>query len=139
MTHEHKSKEELRSEAAEILKNLAEKTEPLKPKDRLAIPSQEMPTQQACIRRSNINEVAEGYTREQAILEAKRCLRCKNKPFVAGCPLFIDIPGFVGAIADEKFAEAAAILKRNTLLPAVCGRVCPQETQCQEPCTIGKS
>ena len=139
MTHEHKSKEELRLEAANMLKQLAEKTEPLKPKDRLAIPSQDMPTQQACVRRSNINEVAEGYTREQAILEAKRCLRCKNKPCVAGCPVFIDIPGFVGAIADEKFSEAAAILKRNTLLPAVCGRVCPQEAQCQEPCTIGKS
>lgn len=139
MTHEYKSKEELRLEAAEILENLGSKTEPLKPKDRLGIPSQEMPTQQACVRRNNINEVAEGYTAEQAVLEAKRCLQCKTKPCVSGCPVAIDIPGFIGAIANENFKEAAAILKRNTLLPAVCGRVCPQETQCQEPCMVGKS
>jgi glutamate synthase (NADPH/NADH) small chain len=139
MPNKHKSKEELQAEASKVLDELNSRQEPLKPKERLAIPPQEMPTQDPCVRRRNINEVAEGYTPEQAILEAKRCLQCKNKPCVAGCPVAIDIPGFIAAVADGDFQKAATILKRNTLLPAVCGRVCPQETQCQEPCTIGKS
>jgi len=74
----------------------------------------------------------------QARLEAMRCLQCRNAPCVGGCPVRIDIPAFVGAIADGDYAQAISIIKRNSLLPAVCGRVCPQETQCQAPCTVGK-
>lgn len=111
----------------------------LKPKDRMAIPSQDMPSQDPQVRRSNMDEVALGYTAEQARLEAMRCLQCKNAPCVAGCPVQIDIPAFIKSIADGDFKTAADIIKRNSLLPAVCGRVCPQETQCQAPCTVGKA
>lgn len=110
----------------------------LKPKDRMQIPAQEMPSQDPVVRRSNINEVALGYTEEEARVEAMRCLNCKNKPCINGCPVAIDIPGFVTAIAEGDYQKSCDILKKNTLLPAVCGRVCPQETQCQEPCTVGK-
>jgi len=135
----HKNIETIAAEAKEMLDEILKREEPLKPKERLAIPAQEMPAQSPLDRRKNISEVALGYTEEQARLEAMRCLNCKNKPCITGCPVQIDIPGFVTAIADGDFHKSAAILKRNTLLPAVCGRECPQETQCQEPCTIGKS
>ena len=135
----HKDKKGIAAEAKKMLDEILGREEPLKPKDRLAIPAQEMAAQNPVVRRENISEVALGYTEEQARLEAMRCLNCKNKPCITGCPVQIDIPGFVTAIADGDFHKSAAILKRNTLLPAVCGRVCPQETQCQEPCTIGKS
>ncbi|MDP8212811.1 MAG: NADPH-dependent glutamate synthase [Candidatus Zapsychrus exili] len=111
----------------------------LKSKERMAIPAQEMPVQDAKVRRDNMSEVALGYTQEQAQLEAMRCLQCKTAPCVAGCPVQIDIPGFIGAIANGDNKAAIDILKQNSLLPAVCGRVCPQETQCQAPCTVGKS
>ncbi len=75
----------------------------------------------------------------QARLEALRCLQCKTAPCVTGCPVQIDIPGFIAAIANEDYKKAIGIIKTNSLLPAVCGRVCPQETQCQAPCTVGKS
>ena len=111
----------------------------LKPKERMAIPSQEMPSQDPIERAKNMEEVALGYTQEQAQLEAMRCIQCKNSPCIAGCPVQIDIPGFIKAIADGDNKAAIDIIKENSLLPAVCGRVCPQETQCQAPCTIGKS
>ncbi len=110
----------------------------LKAKDRYAIPAQAMPAQDGCQRRSNVKEVAQGYTQIQARLEALRCLQCPTAPCVEGCPVRIDIRGFVSAIADGKFDEALSIIKANSLLPAVCGRVCPQEVQCQEHCTVGK-
>ncbi|MBN1124880.1 MAG: NADPH-dependent glutamate synthase [Sedimentisphaerales bacterium] len=97
-----------------------------------------MPAQDAVVRRSNINEVALGYTETQARLEAMRCLQCKNAPCVEGCPVRIRIRDFVAAIADGKYDEALAIIRENSLLPAVCGRVCPQEVQCQETCTVGR-
>ncbi len=115
-----------------------QKTDGLKPSDRFAIPSQPMPTQDEVERRSNINEVALGYTETSARLEAMRCLQCKNTPCIEGCPVRIRIKDFVGAIAEGNFGEALDIIKENSLLPAVCGRVCPQEVQCQAPCTVGK-
>ncbi len=114
-------------------------TAQLKPKDRLAIPAQDMPAQDPLIRRHNMDEVALGYSAEQARLEALRCLQCKNAPCIAGCPVQINIPGFIAAIADQDYQAAIDIIKTNSLLPAVCGRVCPQETQCQAPCTVGKA
>ena len=128
--------EELASEATKILSEL--KT-PLSPRDRLAIPAQEMPTQDPTVRCTNMEEVALGYTPEEARLEAERCLQCKTAPCVAGCPVGIDIPGFIKAITEEDNKRAIDIIKQSSLLPAVCGRVCPQETQCQAPCTVGKS
>ncbi len=111
----------------------------LTPKERLAIPAQEMPQQDPQERRSNMEEVALGYSQEQAILEAERCLQCRNAPCIAGCPVGIDIPGFIKAIASGDNKLAVDIIKESSLLPAVCGRVCPQETQCQAPCTVGKA
>jgi len=107
-------------------------------KERLAIPVQEMPTQDLIVRRENTNEVALGYTEDQARAEALRCLQCKNAPCVNGCPVRIDIPRFIKEIAKGNFQKAIEVIKENSLLPAVCGRVCPQEVQCQLNCTVGK-
>ncbi|MHC5200009.1 MAG: NADPH-dependent glutamate synthase, partial [Planctomycetota bacterium] len=90
------------------------------------------------VRRNNMDEVALGYTAEQAQTEAMRCLQCRNAPCVDGCPVRIRIRDFVVAIAEGQNEQALAIIKENSLLPAVCGRVCPQEVQCQERCTVGK-
>jgi len=139
MSHEHIDQQVLADKAKVEFSRLSSIKDSLRPKDRLAIPAQAMPSQDPVERRSNINEVALGYTAEEAQVEAMRCLNCKNKPCINGCPVAIDIPGFVTAIADGDFKKSANILKQNTLLPAVCGRVCPQESQCQEPCTLGKS
>jgi len=135
----HKTQVQLVDEARTQLELLLARPEPLKPKDRIGIVAQDMPAQDPDVRRRNIQEVALGYGPEQARLEAIRCLQCKNAPCVAGCPVRIDIPGFVKAIADGDFQLAIDRVKRNSLLPAVCGRVCPQESQCQEPCTVGKT
>lgn len=99
---------------------------------------EEMPRQAPEVRRTNFQEVALGYTEEQAVKEAQRCLQCKKKPCVTGCPVEIDIPAFVGFIAQGKFAEAAAELKKTNSLPAICGRVCPQEEQCEAVCVLAK-
>ncbi|HPY77186.1 MAG TPA: NADPH-dependent glutamate synthase [Anaerohalosphaeraceae bacterium] len=109
----------------------------LKAKDRYEIPPQEMPSQDPHSRRENMNEVALGYTEEEAKLEAMRCLQCKNAPCMAGCPVRIRIKDFIAAIAEGNTRQALEIIKENSLLPAVCGRVCPQEVQCQEKCTVG--
>lgn len=97
----------------------------------------EMPVQKPEIRRSNFDEVALGYTKEQAIDEANRCLNCKHKPCVSGCPVAIDIPAFIAKIKDEDFEGAYEILTKSSSLPAVCGRVCPQEVQCESRCVRG--
>ena len=89
------------------------------------------------IRNKNFQEVSLGYTEEQAIDEANRCLHCKNSPCVKGCPVGIDIPGFIRKTAEGDFHAAYEILKKDTSLPAVCGRVCPQETQCEGNCVRG--
>ncbi|MBN1638669.1 MAG: NADPH-dependent glutamate synthase [Ignavibacteriales bacterium] len=105
----------------------------------MTIPLQEMPSQDPIVRRSNLEEVALGYTEEQARLEAMRCLQCKNKPCIAGCPVAIDIPLFIQHIVNCDYQSAIDIIKKTNLLPSICGRVCPQEVQCQLPCTLGKS
>lgn len=87
----------------------------------------------------NFDEVCLGYTKEEAVKEAKRCIQCQNPTCVPSCPVSIDIPGFIKKIAEEKFAEAAEILAEYTALPAVCGRVCPQEDQCEKTCVLGKA
>ena len=96
-----------------------------------------MPSQEPHIRNCNFDEVALGYTPEMAINEAKRCLNCKNKPCVSACPVCIDIPAFIQQIANEDFEGAYGILSESTSLPAVCGRVCPQESQCEGKCVRG--
>ncbi|NCC08663.1 MAG: NADPH-dependent glutamate synthase [Clostridia bacterium] len=96
-----------------------------------------MPVQDADIRNKNFAEVALGYTKEMAVDEAKRCLNCKNKPCVSGCPVQIDIPAFIGKVAEKDFEGAYAVLNASSALPAVCGRVCPQESQCEGKCVRG--
>nr|MDO8112968.1 NADPH-dependent glutamate synthase [Candidatus Sigynarchaeota archaeon] len=87
----------------------------------------------------NFNEVATGFTEEQAIVEAKRCLKCKKQPCTTGCPVEIDIKSFLEKVADRKFKEALEIIKEKNNLPAITGRVCPQESQCEAQCTLGKA
>ena len=96
-----------------------------------------MPVQDPDVRNKNFTEVALGYTEEQAIDEAQRCLNCKNRPCVGGCPVGIDIPEFISHVAAGEFEEAYKVITKNSSLPAVCGRVCPQETQCESKCVRG--
>ncbi len=128
------------AESKDLLKKLQDKeaTEGLKPADRYNIPSQPMPSQDPVARRGNVNEVALGYTETQARLEAMRCLQCKNAPCVEGCPVGIKIKDFIIAITEGDYKKSIEIIKENSLLPAVCGRVCPQEVQCQQTCTVGR-
>ena len=98
----------------------------------------EMPEQPPKERIKNFKEVPYGYDKETAIEEAKRCLQCKNKPCMDGCPVEIDIPGFIGCIAEGDFDKAAEIIKAKNSLPAVSGRVCPYEDQCEGKCTLLK-
>ena len=97
----------------------------------------EMPTQEPKVRAHNFNEVALGYTASVAIEEAKRCLNCKNRPCVNGCPVNIQIPDFISRIKEGDFEGAYQIINKTSSLPAVCGRVCPQESQCESKCTLG--
>ena len=96
-----------------------------------------MPVQDALVRAHNFDEVALGYTEEQAIDEANRCLNCKNMPCVTGCPVKIHIPEFISKIKEGDFEGAYQIITKSSSLPAVCGRVCPQETQCESKCVRG--
>lgn len=96
-----------------------------------------MPSQDPMVRNRNFDEVALGYTPEMAIGEAQRCLNCKHKPCISGCPVGIDIPAFIAEVANGNFAQAYKVLSEQTSLPAVCGRVCPQETQCEGKCVRG--
>ncbi len=104
---------------------------------KLKIPRQDMPEQDQKLRVHNYQEVPYGYTTELALLEAGRCLQCKNPQCVEGCPVNIDIPSFIALIADEKFDAAAKKIKERNVLPAICGRVCPQESQCESKCILG--
>jgi len=110
----------------------------LKPKDRMKIPRQGMPHQTPEDRRTNFNEVATGLTLELAMMEAERCLQCKNSPCTEGCPVEVLIPQFILALREGDMEMAARILKSKNNLPAICGRVCPQETQCEAVCLLGK-
>ena len=103
----------------------------------MSLKKNEMPVQEPMERNSNFLEVALGYTKEQAIDEAKRCLNCKNKPCISGCPVKIYIPEFIKEVALGNFEEAYNIISLQSSLPAVCGRVCPQESQCEEKCVRG--
>ena len=103
----------------------------------MSLKKNEMPSQEPNVRNKNFKEVALGYSPEQAIDEAKRCLNCKHKPCVSGCPVKIHIPDFIAKVAEGKFEEAYQIIHQSSSLPAVCGRVCPQETQCEQKCVRG--
>ncbi len=97
----------------------------------------EMPTQDAKVRSTNFEEVAQGYTKEMAIEEATRCLHCKHQPCVDGCPVNIHIPDFIEEVKNDNMEEAFRIISMSSSLPAVCGRVCPQESQCEKNCVRG--
>jgi glutamate synthase (NADPH/NADH) small chain len=97
-----------------------------------------MPTQDPIERGKNMSEVALGYTENQARLEAERCMNCQNRPCISGCPVQVPIPRFIEEIKKGDFKAAVDVIKETNLLPAVCGRVCPQEKQCQLECTVGK-
>ena len=96
-----------------------------------------MPEQEPAVRAANFKEVALGYTREIAMEEADRCLRCKNSPCVSGCPVNVPIPDFIAKIREGDAAGAYAIIRSQNALPAICGRVCPQESQCESKCVRG--
>lgn len=104
---------------------------------RIKVPRQSMAEQDALIRIKNFKEVPYGYTQQQAMLEASRCLHCKRPLCVDGCPVEIDIPGFIKLISEKKFTDAAELIKKKNALPAVCARVCPQEDQCEKLCILG--
>ncbi len=97
-----------------------------------------MPKQEAKARAGNFDEVAFGYTEEQAIAEASRCIQCKKRSCVEGCPVGVDIPDFILALRSGDMPAAVRVLKTKNALPGICGRVCPQETQCEEACTLAK-
>ena len=103
----------------------------------MSLKKNEMPAQAPDVRNKNFKEVALGYSKETAVDEADRCLNCKNKPCVSGCPVNIDIPAFIQKVKDEDFDGAYDIISASSSLPAVCGRVCPQETQCEGKCVRG--
>ncbi len=113
-----------------------EKTEKKEKKEK--VPRQAMPEQEPKARIHNFNEVPFGYTKEIAMAEASRCIQCKKPSCVAGCPVDVKIPEFIKLIAEGQFIEAAWKLKETNALPAVCGRVCPQEDQCEKLCVLGK-
>ena len=97
----------------------------------------EMPVQDPQVRSRNFNEVALGYTHETALAEAARCLNCKNRPCIEGCPVNIAIPDFISCLKKDDIEGAYDVINKSSSLPAICGRVCPQETQCESKCTLG--
>jgi glutamate synthase (NADPH/NADH) small chain len=107
-------------------------------KEKQKVPRQKMPEQEPGVRARNFNEVPLGYNPEQARLESSRCLQCKKPKCIEGCPVEIDIPAFVKLISEGDYSGAARKLKERNSLPAVCGRVCPQEDQCEKLCIVGK-
>ena len=98
-----------------------------------------MAEQPPLVRAKNFAEVACGYRPEEALRESERCLMCPDEPCVRGCPVGIDIPGFIAKIGDQDYRGAYDVLTDTNLLPAICGRVCPQESQCEGVCTVGES
>lgn len=117
---------------------MSEPAKELSKKERMAIPRQEMPRQQPMERRKNFFEVALGYSEELALREAERCLQCKKPKCIEGCPVEVPIPEFILALRNKDLPGAVRALKRKNNLPAICGRVCPQETQCEIKCVLAK-
>ena len=109
-----------------------------KPKSKLNLNRVDMPRQDPLVRAHNYNEVALGYSDDMARQEATRCIQCPKRPCVAGCPVNVDIPEFIKAVRDNNMPDSVTILKSKNALPAICGRVCPQETQCEQVCSLGK-
>jgi glutamate synthase (NADPH) small chain len=107
-------------------------------KKKLDLRRREMPKQPAEVRRYNFNEVATGYSDDDAVAEAQRCIQCRDAQCIGKCPVEIDIPAFIRCVAERNFAEGISILKQKNCLPAVCGRVCPQEEQCESACALKK-
>ena len=103
----------------------------------MSLKKNEMPSQEPNVRNKNFLEVALGYTEEQALDEAARCLNCKNHPCVSGCPVQVKIPEFIKKITEKDYEGAYQVIHETSSLPAVCGRVCPQETQCESKCIRG--
>lgn len=136
---EHINAETLAANAKKEYDALQGKIGSLTPKDRIAIPQMEMPTGEPKVRARQMSEVALGYTKEMAVVEANRCLQCKNAPCMTGCPVGVPIPQFIAKVAEGDFKAAVDTIKTTNLLPAICGRVCPQEKQCQSQCTLGKT
>ena len=93
--------------------------------------------QEPLVRAANFDEVCYGYNEEEAVEEASRCLNCKNARCIEGCPVSINIPGFIKKVTERDFAGAYQVISESSSLPAVCGRVCPQETQCEGKCVRG--
>ena len=98
----------------------------------------DMPKQEPEGRARNFDQVALGYSADLAMKEANRCIQCPNRPCVDGCPVNVDIPEFIKAMRDGNMDEAVRVLKSKNALPGVCGRVCPQEVQCEQVCSLGK-
>ena len=103
----------------------------------MSLKKNKMPSQEPNVRNKNFLEVALGYTEEQALDEAARCLNCKNHPCVSGCPVQVKIPEFIKKITEKDYEGAYQVIHETSSLPAVCGRVCPQETQCESKCIRG--
>nr|HPI23942.1 dihydropyrimidine dehydrogenase [Spirochaetota bacterium] len=114
-----------------------DKPKELTAQERRKIPRQEMPMQPPAESGRNFSEVATGFTEASAVAEADRCIQCKNPKCVKGCPVEVPIPEFIKALREGQMSESARILKSTNNLPAVCGRVCPQETQCELECILG--
>jgi len=110
----------------------------LTPRERMQIPRQPMPEQKPEVRRCNFEEVPLGFAPETAITEANRCIKCKVPHCIDGCPVNIDIPAFIELVTRGEFAKAAQKIKETNVLPSICGRVCPQENQCEKVCVLGK-
>ena len=115
-----------------------EKNKPLEKKERMKIPRQKMPEQDAKERIRNFKEVPHGLTPELAMIEARRCLACPKPPCIGGCPVEVNIPEFIRLVTEGDFVAAARVIKRTNALPAICGRVCPQEEQCEKVCILTK-
>jgi len=109
-----------------------------KAKPKLDLNRVAMPRQDPKVRARNFNEVALGYTHDMALKEANRCIQCPKRPCIDGCPVNVDIPEFIKAVRDNDMPESVRIMKGKNALPGICGRVCPQETQCEQVCTLAK-
>ncbi|NOX66461.1 MAG: NAD(P)-binding protein, partial [Chlorobi bacterium] len=133
----HLSQVEIEEQVRILFDEVFNRTEPIKKKDQLRIPPQMMPTQDENVRRHNLEEVALGYSPEQARIEAMRCIQCAKPSCISDCPVEINIPGFLKQIVENDFQGAIDTIKETSLLPSICGRVCPQESQCQLHCAIG--